>query len=125
MNKKVAQQVASIPSKRLRNKIAGFVTHLMNRIQKGSVRGISLRLQEAERERKQDLMPERSITEVDTVYTDADTMEMIKHLGCSFSVKEQVVESRGGRNRNFQNNRSTREPRNIRQNEEIPGNVVA
>ena len=45
-NKKIAEEVAIIPSKRLRNQIAGFVTHLMKRIQRGgSVRGISLKLQ--------------------------------------------------------------------------------
>ena len=44
-NKKLADEVASIPSKRLRNKIAGFATHLMKRIQRGPVRGISLKLQ--------------------------------------------------------------------------------
>jgi hypothetical protein len=38
--------VAVVPSKRLRNKIAGFATHLMKRIQVGPVRGISLKLQE-------------------------------------------------------------------------------
>lgn len=51
-NKKIADEVAIIPSKRLRNKIAGFTTHLMKRIQKGPVRGISFKLQEEERERK-------------------------------------------------------------------------
>ena len=51
-NKKVIDEVAIIPSKRLRNKIAGFTTHLMKRIQKGPVRGISFKLQEEERERK-------------------------------------------------------------------------
>ena len=38
--------VAIVPSKRLRNKIAGYTTHLMKRIQQGPVRGISLKLQE-------------------------------------------------------------------------------
>ncbi|KAJ0643468.1 putative ribosomal protein S17e [Helianthus annuus] len=47
-NKKILE-VAIIPSKRLWNKIAGFSTHLMKRIQKGPVRGISLKLQEEER----------------------------------------------------------------------------
>ena len=45
MNKKIAEEVATIPSKRMRNKIAGFTTHLMKRIMKGPVRGISLKLQ--------------------------------------------------------------------------------
>eukprot|EP00959_Pyramimonas_sp_CCMP1952_P187523 3920879-Pyramimonas_sp.AAC.1 len=31
VNKKIAEEVATIPSKRLRNKIAGFTTHLMKR----------------------------------------------------------------------------------------------
>ena len=46
MNKRIIDNVAVIQTKRLRNKIAGFTTHLMKRIQKGPVRGISLRLQE-------------------------------------------------------------------------------
>ena len=38
-NKRIAEEVAIIPSKRLRNQIAGFTTHLMKRIQRGPVRG--------------------------------------------------------------------------------------
>ena len=45
-NKLILKQVAEIPTKRLRNKIAGFTTHLMSRIQRGPVRGISLKIQE-------------------------------------------------------------------------------
>lgn len=51
-NKRLVDEIAIVPSKRLRNKIAGFTTHLMKRIQKGPVRGISFKLQEEERERK-------------------------------------------------------------------------
>jgi small subunit ribosomal protein S17e len=32
LNKKVLSEVGHVPSKRLRNKIAGFATHLMKRI---------------------------------------------------------------------------------------------
>lgn len=80
-NKKIAEEVAIIPSKRLRNQIAGFVTHLMKRIQRGgSVRGISLKLQEEERERRLDFIPERSILDVDTVEVDADTADLLSSI---------------------------------------------
>ena len=46
VNKRIIDNVAVVQTKRLRNKIAGYTTHLMKRIQKGPVRGISLRLQE-------------------------------------------------------------------------------
>eukprot|EP01054_Gregarina_sp_Poly1_P002673 Gregarina_sp_Poly_1__2672@NODE_1731_length_3446_cov_253_213969_g1132_i0_p2_GENE_NODE_1731_length_3446_cov_253_213969_g1132_i0NODE_1731_length_3446_cov_253_213969_g1132_i0_p2_ORF_typecomplete_len121_score23_03Ribosomal_S17e/PF00833_18/1_6e42_NODE_1731_length_3446_cov_253_213969_g1132_i0182544 len=88
VNKKIAEEVAAIPSKRLRNKIAGYVTHIMKRIKLGSaVRGISLKLQEAERERKQDVMPERSVTEPEgSIPTDKDTIELLKHLKVTIPV---------------------------------------
>lgn len=59
-NKRICDEIATIPTKRLRNKVAGFVTHLMKRIQKGPVRGISIRLQEEERERRDNFVPEVS-----------------------------------------------------------------
>ena len=46
VNKRIIDDISEIQTKRLRNKIAGFTTHLMKRIEKGPVRGISLRLQE-------------------------------------------------------------------------------
>lgn len=49
MNKRILSEVAKVPTKRLRNKIAGFATHLVKRIQKGPVKGISLKVQEEER----------------------------------------------------------------------------
>ncbi|GFE52777.1 40S ribosomal protein S17 [Babesia ovis] len=79
-NKKVAEEVAQIPSKRMRNKVAGFITHLMRRIQKGPVRGISLKLQEEERERRMDYVPERSEVDVPLIQVDQDTADMLTFL---------------------------------------------
>ena len=76
-NKRLTSEIAVIQSKRLRNKIAGYTTHLMKRIQKGPVRGISFKLQEEERERKDQYVPE--VSALDLSHTngqleiDADT----------------------------------------------------
>ena len=43
-NKKILSEVSVVSTKRLRNKIAGFATHLMKRIQRGPVRGVSLKI---------------------------------------------------------------------------------
>merc|ERR1739848_158760 len=79
-NKRIAEDVAVIPTKRLRNKIAGFTTHLMKRIQRGPVRGISLKLQEDERERRMEYVPDRSEVDVEQIQVDADTRDMLKEL---------------------------------------------
>ena len=81
-NKRISDEVAILPSKRMRNKIAGFTTHLMKRIQKGPVRNISLKLQEEERERRLDFVPEVSaLNEKETIEIDADTRDMLEGLG--------------------------------------------
>nr|ADR71230.1 40S ribosomal protein S17D [Hevea brasiliensis] len=80
-NKKILEEVAIIPSKRFRNKIAGFSTHLMKRIQKGSVRGIFLKLQEEERERRMDFVPEVSVIKTEQIEVDKETIDMLAALG--------------------------------------------
>jgi len=129
-NKKIAEDVAIIPSKRLRNKIAGFATvcahvflcvcsrrlgfflpraccrvtsadgtgvvwqHLMKRISRGPVRGISLKLQEEERERRMDVVPDRSALDADTIDVDPETKEMLKSLNVNLP-QVQVVQLAG------------------------------
>jgi len=82
-NKRVLDEVAIVPSKRIRNKIAGYATHLVKRIQKGPVRGISLKLQEEERERRMETAPDPKefAPETAKIENDPDTMEMLKELG--------------------------------------------
>ncbi|KAI9008057.1 40S ribosomal protein S17 [Gaertneriomyces sp. JEL0708] len=90
-NKKIADEVAIIASKRLRNKIAGFTTHLMKRIQRGPVRGISFKLQEEERERKDQFVPEVSALAIETIEVDADTNALLKAMGFESIPNVEVV----------------------------------
>ena len=80
-NKRVLDDVAIIPTKRIRNKIAGYATHLMKRIQKGPVRGISLKLQEEERERRMESAPDPAEFAENTIQLDEETKEMLNTLG--------------------------------------------
>jgi len=79
-NKRIVDEVAKVPSKRIRNKISGFITHLIKRIARGPVRGISLKLQEEERERSLDFIPEHSALDVEKVDIDDDTQNMLRSL---------------------------------------------
>ena len=53
---------------------------LMKRIARGPVRGISLKLQEEERERRMDFVPEVSIVDVAEIEIDRDTKDMLRAL---------------------------------------------
>jgi len=62
------------------------------------VRGISLKLQEEERERRMDFIPEVSAVNTDVIQVDADTLEMLKSMGMSDlpGVSLQPVQGGGG-----------------------------
>jgi len=92
-NKRICSEVAVIPTKRLRNKIAGFVTHLMRRIARGPVRGISLKLQEEEREKRDNITPDvsflHSLTE--NLVIDNETQEMLASIDFAELGKSSTV----------------------------------
>merc|ERR1712113_837386 len=91
-NKRVIEEIAIIPTKRLRNQIAGFITHLMKRIRAGPVRGISIKLQEEERERRDNYVPEISALEDDDLLAvDPNVQAIIKAM--DFDNKEGLLET--------------------------------
>nr|CCC95753.1 hypothetical protein, unlikely [Trypanosoma congolense IL3000] len=82
-NKRVVMDATIARSKKLKNKIAGYATHIMKRLARGPVRGISLKLQEEERERRMDYVPEVSYVDqciTDGVRVDKQTYAMLKRM---------------------------------------------
>ncbi|KAG5500011.1 hypothetical protein GH5_04151 [Leishmania sp. Ghana 2012 LV757] len=82
-NKRVIMDVTIARSKKLKNKIAGYATHIMKRLARGPVRGISLKLKGEGRERRMDHAPATS--DVDKVIqsgvsVDKRTMQMLQRL---------------------------------------------
>ena len=86
-NKRVCDEVTLMPSKRIRNKVAGYATRLMKRIQTGPVRGISLKLQEEEREKRMEFVPHETAFKLENVKLDDDEKRMLEDLKLGHLIK--------------------------------------
>ena len=90
-NKRLIDEVTEVHSKHIRNQVAGYATHLMRRIQRGPVKGITLKLQEEERARKLEYKPKKSMLDVEKIEIDRAAMSMLKQVK-DFELMNKVVE---------------------------------
>lgn len=71
--------MALIPSKGLRNKIAGFVTHLMKRLDKGLVKGLNIETKRENNSIKKDSNDTLEELDIENkINVDKDTEQMLK-----------------------------------------------
>lgn len=78
----------------------------MKRIQRGPVRGISLKLQEEERERRMDFVPDVSAIDLEYIEVDQDTSDLLEHLGIQLP-NVQVTAANAWDNKGFKDNKRT------------------
>ncbi len=67
---------------------------MMKRIEKGAVRGISIKLQEEERERRDNYMPEISVVdprELGSIEVDTETKQMLEAMVICFIINASYI----------------------------------
>ena len=67
----------------------------MKRIKRGPVRGISLKLQEEERERRMDYVPDESALNISNVEIDTVTQDLLKALNLTNTLSLVTVAQTG------------------------------
>lgn len=77
-NLSVVRDITITQNKKIRNQLAGYITHLYKRIQKGVVKGIYIKAHEKEKERKESFIPKVGVLDTEKVMVDPVTYAMIK-----------------------------------------------
>lgn len=77
-NLSLVRDVTVTQSKKTRNQLAGYITHLYKRILRGDVKGIYIKSYEQERERKESFIPTVGILDAEKYVVDPVTYAMIK-----------------------------------------------
>ena len=80
-NLALIRDVTITQNKKVRNVLAGYVTHLYKRILKGDVKGISIKAHEEEKERREAFIPNEGVLDVEKVVVDPLTKKMIEEYG--------------------------------------------
>jgi small subunit ribosomal protein S17e len=82
----------------------------MKRIKRGPVRGISLKLQEEERERRMDYVPDESALNINAVEVDAITHDMLKAMNLAQTLAVvSVAQAGASKPANFEGRPNRRE----------------
>ncbi|XP_005875210.1 PREDICTED: 40S ribosomal protein S17-like [Myotis brandtii] len=97
-NKHVCEAITIIPSKKLRALVDVAMSHLMKWIQRDSMRGISIMLQDEERERRDSFVPDVPALDQKIIEVDPDTKEIRKLLDFGSLSKLQVTQPTVGIN---------------------------
>lgn len=79
-NLSVVRDVTITQSKKTRNQLAGYLTHLYKRVQRGSAKGVYIKSHEQEKERKESFIPKVGVMDVEKVMVDPVTFTMIKEF---------------------------------------------
>lgn len=91
INKIFCDEVALIPSKGLRNKIAGFVTHLMKRLSRGVIKGLNVKIEEKELDTDKELAETLYNSNFENkVNVDRDTEDMLENL---FTFHKEILQN--------------------------------
>lgn len=77
-NLSVVKDTTVTQNKKVRNQLAGYITHLYKRIQRGDVKGVYIKSHEQEKERKESFIPKVGILDAEKFVVDPVTFAMIK-----------------------------------------------